>query len=67
MKWKPQDVIAILILVGTFTLMGLGHNSALSWTTLGVVCAYYGIDLTPWFKAGRRQAGEKKGEVKDNE
>lgn len=55
MKWQPKDVIALVVLVGTFTMMGLGHNSALSWTTFGVVCAYYGIDLTPWIKLGRRQ------------
>jgi len=61
MKWQPKDVIAIMILMGTFTLMGLGHNSALSWTTFGVVCAYYGIDLSPWFRVGRVQKPKKEG------
>jgi len=61
MKWQPKDVIALVILIGTFTLMGLGHNSALSWTTLGVVCAYYGIDLSPWIKLGRVQKPKKEG------
>lgn len=59
MKWKPKDVIALIILVGTFSLMGLGHNSALSWTTLGIVCAYYGIDFSPFIHLGRNQKPKK--------
>lgn len=61
MKWQPKDVIALVILAGTFGLMALGHNSALSWTTLGVVCAYYGIDFTPFIKLGRNQGRKKEG------
>jgi len=54
-KWKPQDVIAVIIVIGCFVLMALGHDSVISWTLLGVVGAYYGIDLTPWLKVGRNQ------------
>lgn len=55
MKWKPQDVIACIIVVGCFTLLILGRDTVISWILLAVVGAYYGIDLTPWFKIGRRQ------------
>jgi len=54
-KWGPQDVIACLIIVGCFGLLALGRDSVISWTLLGVVGAYYGIDLSPWFKLGRNQ------------
>ncbi|GAH97598.1 unnamed protein product, partial [marine sediment metagenome] len=32
----------------------LGNDSVISWTLLAVVAAYYGIDLTPAIKLGRR-------------
>jgi len=55
MKWKPQDVIAVVIVIGCFTLLGMGKDSIVSWTLLGVVGLYYGIDLTPFIKLGRNQ------------
>ena len=55
MKWGPQDVIACIIVVGCFTLLGMGLNTVISWALFGVVVSYYGIDLTPWIKLGRRQ------------
>ncbi len=45
MKWTPKDAIAVLIITGCFILLGLGHDSYISWTLLGVVAAYYGINL----------------------
>ena len=53
MKWKPQDVIAIVIIIGCFTLLIMGRDSYISWTLLGVVGLYYGVDLTPFIKLGR--------------
>jgi len=38
----------------------IGIDSMVKWTLLGVVGAYYGIDLTPFIKLGRNQG--KKGE-----
>ena len=61
MKWEPKDVIACLILVGCFALLFAGKDSVITWTTFGVVCAYYGIDLTPWLKIGRRQPPKEEG------
>ena len=55
MKWKPQDVIACLIIVGCFVLLIMGKDTIVSWTLLAVVGAYYGLDLTPFVKLGRRQ------------
>jgi len=53
MKWKPIDVISGIIIVGCFVLKAMGQDSAISWTLLGVVGCYYGIDLTPFVKLGR--------------
>lgn len=59
MKWKPADVIAVLIIICCFALKALGHDTALSWALIGVVAGYYGIDLTPFIKLGRNQKGRK--------
>jgi len=55
MKWQPKDVIAVIIIVACFVLKALGMDGTLSWALLGVVGAYYGIDLTPGIKIGRKQ------------
>jgi len=55
MKWQPKDVIAVIIILGCIALKCLGHDSVVSWSLLGVVAAYYGIDLTPFIHLGRNQ------------
>ncbi len=62
MKWKPQDVIAMLIIAGCIAMICIGINSTVKYTLLAVVGAYYGIDLTPWFKIGRRQKPKEGGD-----
>ncbi len=54
-KWGPQDVIACIIIVGCIVMICLGIDGAIKYTLLGVVGAYYGLDLTPFIKLGRRQ------------
>ena len=61
MKWAPKDVIACIIVVSCFTLLIVGKNSVVTWTLLAVVGAYYGIDLSPWFRIGRNQRPKKGG------
>jgi len=61
MKWQPKDVIAIIIVLGAISLLWQGIDTLVSWTLLGIVAAYYGIDLTPFIKLGRNQK-KKKGE-----
>ncbi len=55
MKWAPKDVIAGLIIVGCMVMIIMGLDGTIKWTLLGVVGLYYGIDLTPFIKLGRRQ------------
>lgn len=59
MKWQPKDVIALIIVIGAIYLLATGVNSLVGWTLLGIVGAYYGIDLTPWLKLGRNQKEKK--------
>lgn len=61
MKWKPQDIIALVVILGAIALLVMGRDTIIGWTLIAVVCAYYGIDLTPFVKLGRNQS-KKKGE-----
>lgn len=54
-KWEPKDVIALVVIIGAITLLAMGIDSLVGWTLLGIVGAYYGIDLTPFIKLGRNQ------------
>ena len=55
MKWQPKDVIAVIIVVGAISLLWRGIDTVVGFTLLGIVAAYYGIDLTPFIKLGRKQ------------
>jgi len=55
MKWKPQDVIAVIIVLGCIVMICMGINSTVKYTLLAVVGVYYGVDLTPFIKLGRKQ------------
>ena len=54
-KWGPQDVIALVVILIAGGLLYLGINGKVGWTLVAVVCAYYGIDLTPFLKIGRNK------------
>jgi len=56
MKWKPADVIACIIVLGCIAMICLGIDSHIKWTLLAMTGAYYGIDMTPFIKMGRRQS-----------
>jgi len=59
MKWEPKDVIACIIIIGCITMICLGINGNIKFTLLAVVGLYYGIDLTPFIKLGRKQKTDK--------
>jgi len=54
-KWKPKDIIALVVIIIAGVLLGMGIDTQVGWTLIAVVCAYYGIDLTPFIKLGRNQ------------
>lgn len=60
-RWQPKDFIALAVVIGAVSLLHRDINSFVGFTLIGIVCAYYGIDLTPWFKVGRNQ-GKKEGD-----
>ena len=58
-KWQPKDVIAILVIVIAGVLLFKGIDTIVGWSLVAVVCAYYGIDFTPFIKLGRNQTPKK--------
>ena len=54
-KWGPQDVIALVVILIAGGLLFSGIDGKVGITLICVVCAYYGIDLTPFLKIGRNQ------------
>lgn len=64
--WEPKDVIALVIILGCITLLIMGRDSIVAYTLLGMVGAYYGLDLTPFVKLGRNQKGKGSNNESDN-
>jgi len=55
MKWQPKDIIALVVIIIAGVLLFKGIDTMVGWTLVAVVCAYYGIDFTPFIKLGRNQ------------
>jgi len=54
-KWGPQDVIALVLIVGGLALRFSGIDGAVGIGLITIAGLYYGIDLTPFIKLGRNQ------------
>lgn len=65
-KWQPKDVIALVVIIIAGALLFTGIDTVVGWTLVAVVCAYYGIDFTPFIKLGRSQKPKEQEEGKDN-
>ncbi len=53
-KWKPIDIISLVLVVGCLGLLYLGKDGIIKITLLAVVTVYYGVDLAPFIRLGRR-------------
>jgi len=53
MKWKPIDVISLVLIIGCLAMIIAHHDGLIKFTLLVVVGLYYGIDLTPFIRLGR--------------
>ncbi len=60
-KWGPQDVIALVLILGGLGLRFSGIDGAVGTGLIVVAALYYGIDLTPFIKLGRRQGKHEEG------
>lgn len=55
MKWQPKDVVAIIGLIIGGTLLLKGIDTVVGWSLIVINAGYFGIDLTPLIKLGRKQ------------
>lgn len=39
-NWKPKDVIALVMVIGAFVMMGFGRNGIMEYLILGVGAGY---------------------------
>lgn len=58
-KWKPKDVVAVILAIGGVVLLQQGIDSYVGGMLIAISLAYFGIDLTPFIKVGRNQKGKK--------
>lgn len=57
-KWKPPDVIAIVIVGTCAGLLSTGRDHIISIVLLVVTVGYYGIDLTGILDNFRKKGGK---------
>ncbi|MCL5439070.1 MAG: hypothetical protein M1268_03720 [Patescibacteria group bacterium] len=46
-RMKPTDILAMIVVIGSFVLIGLGHDGVVSSVLLAVVAFYFGVKSTP--------------------
>lgn len=46
-RMKPTDILALVVVIGSFVLIGLGHDGVINSVLMAVVAFYFGIKTTP--------------------
>jgi len=46
-RMKPTDILALVVVIGSFVLIGLGHDGIVSSVLLAVIAFYFGVKSTP--------------------
>ena len=46
-KMKPTDILALIVIIGSFILIGLGHDGIINSVLMAVVAFYFGIKTSP--------------------
>lgn len=46
-RMKPTDILALIVVIGSFVLIGLGHDGIINSVLMAVVAFYFGIKTTP--------------------
>lgn len=46
-RMKPTDILALIVVIGSFVLIGLGHDGVINSVLMAVVAFYFGIKTTP--------------------
>lgn len=46
MKWQPQDIIALVVIIGGLTLIAIGKDGTIGALVSAVVAFYFGHKVT---------------------
>ncbi|MBI5222027.1 MAG: hypothetical protein HY980_00835 [Candidatus Magasanikbacteria bacterium] len=46
-RMKPTDILSLVVVIGSFVLIGLGHDGVINSVLMAVVAFYFGIKTTP--------------------
>ena len=46
-KMRPIDLLAIIVIIGSFILIGLGHDGGINSVLMAIVGFYFGFKTTP--------------------
>lgn len=46
-RMKPTDILALTVVIGSFVLIGFGHDGIINSVLMAVVAFYFGIKTTP--------------------
>lgn len=46
MRWKPKDVMGLVVIIILGALIALGRDGALTNAFLGVTAVYHGVDIS---------------------
>jgi len=52
-RLRPKDIIALVLIVGAFTLRAIGINSLTEWVIVGIGLSYFGADVFPRLRGPR--------------
>ena len=46
-RMKPTDILALVVVIGSFVLIALGHDGVINSVLMAVIAFYFGIKTTP--------------------
>ncbi len=46
-RMKPTDILALIVVIGSFILIGLGHDGVINSVLMAIVGFYFGFKTTP--------------------
>ena len=46
-RMRPIDLLAMIVVIGSFILIGLGHDGVVSSVLMAIVGFYFGFKTTP--------------------
>jgi len=59
MKWKPRDVVALVVIIGAISLLWQGIDTTVGWSLIAIVAGYFGIEIPAIVKIIKNESKDK--------